>query len=75
MRHLQQPRQFGIPVRDVAIGSSLLVPQSRDDVAQRQETHVDVDSLLQPLPVRLSLFLSLATSQVHLEHHFSWEIS
>lgn len=42
-----------------------LLPQGGDDIAQGEEAKVDVDALLQPVPLCIGLLLSLRAGQIH----------
>ena len=42
----------------MTVGSSIFLAKSRDYVAETQETHVDVDSFLESVPLGLGLLLS-----------------
>jgi len=41
---LQQPCEFTIPVSDMGLLGGGVIPQDADDIAQAQETLVDVDT-------------------------------
>jgi hypothetical protein len=49
----------------VTVGAAIFVTQCSDDVAKREEAHVDVDAFLEPLPLSLGLLLPFTACQVH----------
>ena len=68
--YLEEPGEPGVPVRDV-LGPA--VHQGGDDVAQGGQGEVDLGGLLQSVPSRLSLALSLTAGKVN-QVQFSLEI-
>lgn len=54
-QHLQHAGELGVAIRDVG----LILGEGVDHISECQQTHVDVDALLKPRPLRLCPLLAL----------------
>ena len=49
----------------MAVGTPVFLAEGRDDVAETEEPHVDVNPLLQTVTLGLGFLLPFASSQIH----------